>query len=309
MNLILNRVNVRTIRLTNILILSIAVSLVGCSPDTTSQDNQKEKTDISVNVNEQQLPSQKQTNIAETKNETRDKQTVLDTPTGIDSNGNFYADAEIINLRNGGGKIVGSFSIVKADQNDCTDQALLNWYFDYVKNNSNCSYHIILYSDNPKKGVYSTGDGFISKDVILDKNKNGSYSVASFDGSDYLTVSESTKTFIDTSSVADESLIEDATRQVNFIVPGKYKTGDLYSVDISGEVGELDCILTLESASLKNADCHGIAVDMAKKIKELNLGISYLCIAFQSDDYTMEALSIINDLINQDVSEMSTKSF
>lgn len=50
-------------------------------------------------------------------------------------------------------------------------------------------------------------------------------------------------------------------------------------------------------------------MELAQAIKDLDLGIGYFNIAFQSDDYTLNALSVIDNLSTQEVSEISTKTF
>ena len=83
----------------------------------------------------------------------------------------------------------------------------------------------------------------------------------------------------------------------------------LYAVDVAGEEGELDCNLTLISAEFETADLQSIAVELATKVKGLNLGIGYFCIAFQTDDYTLTALSSLDNLVTQEAAEISTKAF
>jgi len=48
------------------------------------------------------------------------------------------------------------------------------------------------------------------------------------------------------------------------------------------------------------------AVGLGKEIKELDLGIGFFSIAFQSDDLTLKALSGVSDLSAQDASEITT---
>ena len=110
-------------------------------------------------------------------------------------------------------------------------------------------------------------------------------------------------------SMADESVIGPVKEQVDALIPEEYKNGELYAVDIAGSDGELDCNLTLVSDTFESADLQSIAVDLGTKIKEKNLGIKYFSIAFQKDDYTLTAISNIDDLSTQDPSEISTKTF
>lgn len=223
---------------------------------------------------------------------------------------NIYADAEIVDLMNGlGTEKIGTISVSKATQADCTDDALSDWYFNYVKNNSGCNYHIIVYSDNPQKGVYTLGKGFIQKDTALTAEKDGTYSLGDDAGSTYYTVDETTKTLTAQTTMVDASVVDDVKAKVDAVIPEEYKNGKLYTVDIAGPEGALDCNLTLINDNFANEDCQSIAVDLASKVKELDLGIGYFCIAFQSDDYTLNALSSLDDLNSQDASEITTKDF
>lgn len=226
------------------------------------------------------------------------------------ANNSIYTDAEIVDLMNGlGTEKIGTISVSKATQADCTDEALIDWYFNYVKNNSGCNYHIIVYSDNPQRGVYTLGKGFIQKDTALTAEKDGTYSLGDDAGSTYYTVDETTKTLSVQTTMVDASVVDDVKAKVDAIIPEEYKNGKLYTVDIAGPEGALDCNLTLINESFANEDCQSIAVDLASKVKELDLGIGYFCIAFQSDDYTLNALSSLDDLSSQDASEITTKDF
>ena len=71
----------------------------------------------------------------------------------------------------------------------------------------------------------------------------------------------------------------------------------------------MDCNIILVGSSLANLDYQALAEDIARKVKELDLGIGYFNISFQSDNATLHALSEIDDLGAQDVSEISTTTF
>lgn len=128
-------------------------------------------------------------------------------------------------------------------------------------------------------------------------------------GATYYSVDEAANKLIVTTVMADSSIVDDVKARVDAIIPEEYKNSDVYAVDVAGEEGSLDCNLTLVSKEFANADCQSIATELAAKTKELDLDIGYFCIAFQSDDYTLIAISSIDDLSNQDVSEVSTKDF
>ena len=226
----------------------------------------------------------------------------------------IYANAEIVDLMNGTGtEKIGTISVVRAEQSACTDEALADWYFNYVKEHSDCNYHIIAYTDNPTKGVYTMGKGsieFIQKDVALTEDADGSFSIGDDAGSTYYSVDANSKTISVRDQMVDASTLDDVKAKVEAVIPDEYKNGEQYAVDVAGvEGGTLDCSLTLVNESFADADYQSIAMEIAKTVKELDLNIGYFNIAFQSDDNTLNAVSNIDDLSTQDVSEISTKTY
>ena len=242
---------------------------------------------------------------------------VVDNTIAVESNvdttatteSHIYDNAEILDMMNGTGtEKIGTVTVVKANKADCTGDALYDWYVNYVKKNADSNYHVIVYNDVENKGVYSIGLGFIQKDITITPD-NGTYMTGDDAGSTYYTVDETTKTLTVQASMADESVVEDIKAKVDAVIPAEYKNSDLYSVDVAGEEGSMDCNLTLVNEAFAGGDCQDIAVEIATKVKELDLGIGYFCIAFQSDDYTMTAISNMDDLSNQEATEISTKAF
>ena len=220
----------------------------------------------------------------------------------------IYDNAEVIDLMNGlGTDKIGTITITKANQSECTEEAIIDWYFNYVKNNTDSNYHIIVYSDNTQKGIYTLGSGLIQKDIELTAEDNGTYMLGNDAGSTYYTVDETSKTLSVLFDMADASIVEDVKDKVDAIIPAEYKNSDLYAVDVAGEEGSLDCNLTLVNGSFADGNCQSIAEELATKVKELDLGIGYFCIAFQSDDYTLKAISSVDNLSSQDASEITTQ--
>ena len=129
------------------------------------------------------------------------------------------------------------------------------------------------------------------------------------DGCTYYSVDEDSKTITVRTVMADEKVISEVKTRVDEVVPDEYKNGKNYSVDVARPEGSLDCNLTLISDLFDTADFQQIAEDLGGKIKELDLGIGYFNIAFQTDDYTIKALSAIDDLSLQDVAETSITLF
>lgn len=222
----------------------------------------------------------------------------------------IYDSAEVVDLMNGlGTDKIGTITISKAKQSECTEDAIIDWYFNYVKNNADSNYHIIVYSDNTQKGIYTLGSGSIQKDIELTAQDDGTYMIGNDAGSTYYTVDETSKTLSVLFDMADASIVEDVKAKVDAIIPAEYKNSDLYSVDVAGEEGSLDCNLTLVSGSFTDGNCQSIAEELATKVKELDLGIGYFCIAFQSDDYTLKAISSVDNLSSQEASEITTQDF
>lgn len=222
----------------------------------------------------------------------------------------LYDNAEVVDLMNGAGtKKIGTITVIKAKQSDCTEDALVDWYINYVKKNSDSNFHIIAYTDVAEKGVYSNGLGFIQKDITLIPDNNGTYATGDDAGSTYYTVDETANKLNTQFAMADASIVEDVKAKVDAVIPDEYKNSDMYMVDIAGEEGSLDCCLTLVSESFTGGDCQAVAEEIAIKVKELDLGIKYFSIAFQSDKYTMTAISNMDDLSSQEATAISTKTF
>ena len=223
----------------------------------------------------------------------------------------IYENGKIVDLMNGvGTEKIGTISVVKADQADCSEESLLDWYFNYVKKNVDCNYHLIVYNDVPDKGVYTLGSGgFIQKDISLKKEKDGTYSLGDDAGSTIYTVDESTKTLKVEAVMADAAIVKDVKTKVDAVIPESYKGSKMYSVDIGGEEGNLDCNITLVSKDFSDADYQKIATELGQQIKDLDIGIGYFSIAFQSDDYTLKAISGVSDLNSQDASGITTTTY
>ena len=94
----------------------------------------------------------------------------------------IYDNVEMIDITNGPGtKVIGQCSLVRAVSDEITDEVLDDWYFNYVKKNSDCSWHVILYTDKEGYGVYSGEAGLVMKDTKI----NEKYQVSSDEGLAY----------------------------------------------------------------------------------------------------------------------------
>ena len=224
-----------------------------------------------------------------------------ETTVSKDATSHIYDNAEIIPLK------VGTMSLVRADRDDCTDEALADWFFNYVSK-QDCNYHIIAYNDSTK-GVYTTGSISIMKDIELIDEGKGVYSIGNDEGATLYSMDDTTKTISVFLEMADSEVVESAKQKIDALIPSEYKNSKVYAIDLGGEEGQLDCYITLVNESFKDADYQSLAMDLAQKIKDENLGIGYLNFAWQSDDFKLIAISGIDDLNNQDVSEFTTKKF
>ena len=219
----------------------------------------------------------------------------------------IYDNAQVVELKSGDGKnVLGTVTITEASKEECTEEALTDWYFNYVAKHTDSNYHLIVYNDAENQGVYSLGT-LIEKDVELQPEPNGIYMCGDTAGSTYYLVDEAAKTISVFAVMADASTIENAVSKIDEIIPDDYKNSQFVDViDVGGEEGALECNLTLVNPSFADADYQSIAVEIASKIKELDLGIGSLVISFQKDDFTLNALSSIDDLSSQDASEITT---
>ncbi len=74
------------------------------------------------------------------------------------------------------GQDVGNYSVAWADSSICTEEALTEWYFDYVEANS-LWYGIIIYTDqgNEDFGILGS-EGYVSIGVPIGTDENGNVS-------------------------------------------------------------------------------------------------------------------------------------
>ena len=89
----------------------------------------------------------------------------------------IYDNARLKDVMNGNRtEKIGEYSIVEVPYSEVTDEALTDWYFNYVSKND-YNYYIILYLDTDDcKGVYAI-PGLVQKDVIFTEDEYGDYSL------------------------------------------------------------------------------------------------------------------------------------
>ncbi len=98
----------------------------------------------------------------------------------------IYDDAEVIDVMSGSGtNKIGEYSLIKVPEAEVTDEALVDWYLNYIVPND-FNWCVILYSDNEPMGVYGN-KGSIEKDVKFDYDGT-QYYLGSDDASDLATM-------------------------------------------------------------------------------------------------------------------------
>lgn len=88
----------------------------------------------------------------------------------------IYDNAIVKDIMNGTHtEKIGEYSIVEAESDEVTEDAIADWYFNYVEKND-FNWCMILYTDRKNKGVYAI-TGIINKDVSFDTDEYGDYSL------------------------------------------------------------------------------------------------------------------------------------
>ena len=89
----------------------------------------------------------------------------------------IYDNAQIKDVMNGSRtEKIGEYSIIEISSDKVTDEALTDWYFNYVEKND-FNWCMILYTDkDDNSGVYAI-DTMIQKDLFFEQDEHGDYSV------------------------------------------------------------------------------------------------------------------------------------
>lgn len=90
-----------------------------------------------------------------------------------DPEAHIYDNARVVDSVSGGRQKIGEISIVDAARADVTDEALEDWYFNYVLEND-YDYNLIVYTDEENMGCYSA-KGAVGKDVTLEPFSDETY--------------------------------------------------------------------------------------------------------------------------------------
>lgn len=89
----------------------------------------------------------------------------------------IYDKAKVKDLMNGTRtEKIGEYSIIEISSEEVTDEALEDWYFNYVKKHD-FNWCMILYTDkDDNSGVYAI-NGIVQKDLQFNQNEHKDYSV------------------------------------------------------------------------------------------------------------------------------------
>lgn len=89
----------------------------------------------------------------------------------------IYDNAKVKDVHNGvRTEKIGEYSVIHVASSECTEEALADWYYNYVKVNS-FNYNIILFTDkNDNTGCYAA-NGIIEVGTVFIEDKYGDYSV------------------------------------------------------------------------------------------------------------------------------------
>ena len=82
----------------------------------------------------------------------------------------IYNNAQVKDVMNGSRtEKIGEYSFIETTSDEVTEEALIDWYFNYVANND-FNWCMILYSDkDDNSGVYAIS-GMVQKDVLFEKD-------------------------------------------------------------------------------------------------------------------------------------------
>ena len=97
----------------------------------------------------------------------------------------IYDDAQVKDVMNGiRTNKIGEYSIIEISSEEVTDEALADWYFNYVEKND-FNFCMILYSDkDDNSGVYAA-NGVVQKDVRFTEDENGDYALRDADATSH----------------------------------------------------------------------------------------------------------------------------
>ena len=169
----------------------MAIALVACggtkSEDKNSSEQEKATAPISSAPVSSEVDSKvtdnedKSSNDAEISNTGTDESSVIDSSmTTKPDETHLYDRAVVKPMMNGiRTEKLGEYSIIKADSSECTEEALADWYYNYVAKHD-FNYNLIIYTDKDESfGCYAL-DSLVQKGIGIEVDKYGDYSIGGY---------------------------------------------------------------------------------------------------------------------------------
>lgn len=203
-----------------------------------------------------------------------------------------YETAENKELKSGdGSNVIGSVSVAHANKADVTDEAIQEWYTNVVAKEDH-NYCVIVYDDEPSKGVYATKNQ-VQKDIELIPD-NDVYQIGSDRGSSFYSVDDNGQLKLYYSEPTEEEA-QQIISQIDSFITSDFK-GEGYVVEVGGDKNKLDANITLVNPSINESTYVAATAYLAQRIKDANLPVGYLNIAYQTDKLTPVALGSVDDV-------------
>ncbi len=140
--------------------------------ETTESVKETETTEAAKEIETTEETETKETETVETEEVTE----------AVDTEKHIYDNAQVKPVMNGvRTEKIGEYSIIRIASEEATEEALADWYFNYVSQN-NFNWCMILYTDKENIGVYAN-NGLVEKDLPFEEDEYGDYSVGSSDNS------------------------------------------------------------------------------------------------------------------------------
>ena len=204
----------------------------------------------------------------------------------------LYDSAEVKDLKSGdGSNVIGTVSVAHANKADVTDEALQEWYSNLVAKEDH-NYCVIVYDDEPSKGVYATKSQ-VQKDIELVPDRDV-YQVGSDRGSSFYSIDDSGQLKFYYSEPTEEEA-QKIISQIDSFITADFK-GEGYVIEVGGDKNKLDVNITLVNPSMNESTYSSATAYLAQRIKNDNLPVGYLNVAYQTDKFNVVALGSVDDV-------------
>ena len=172
-------------------------------------------------------------------------------------------------------KTIGKYSVIKVNSEKVSDEALTDWYFNYVKEND-FNWCMILYSDKEdNSGVYANGP-LVEKNVIFLKDEHGDYKLIDEDNAVvYLPTDDKTlEIFESEGSNEQDTSSDDFVSDVESIIPNAIGTEgeSITTIDLTNR--DLHITVDLSGIDTKVLSIEDLALSRASAITDEILELS-----------------------------------